>query len=100
MKVNQMEARKEFIASDIDALLENVRARISQRRDKATFIDVVEDEDELILRFRSPLTQEERYTTFLDLAGRGNRIAGSVFDDMLAYANRDDEDDREDSRVE
>ena len=56
MKVNQMEARKEFIASDIDALLENVRARISQRRDKATFIDVVEDEDELILRFRSPLT--------------------------------------------
>lgn len=95
-----MEARKEFTASDIDALLENVRARISQRRGKATLIDVVEDEEELILRFRSPRTQEERYATFQDLAGRGDRIAGSVFKDMLAYANRTDEDDREDSRVE
>ncbi len=95
-----MEARKEFVASDIDALLENVRVRINQRRDKATFIDVVEDEDELVLRFRSPQTQEERYTKFQDLAGRGTRIADSVFDDMLAYAHRDDEDDREDSRIE
>lgn len=95
-----MEARKEFVASDIDALLENVRARISQRRGKATLIDVVEDEDELILRFRSPQTQEERYAAFQDLAGRGDRIADPVFEEMLAYANRDYEDDREDSRIE
>ncbi|MDQ0191038.1 hypothetical protein [Alicyclobacillus cycloheptanicus] len=78
--MSQIEARKEFSTNEIDALLENVRARISQRRDKTVLIDVVEDEDELILRFRSPQTQEERYTTFQNLAGRGGRVPDSVFD--------------------
>lgn len=95
-----MEVRKEFSTSEIDALLENVRARISQHRDQTALIDVIEDDDELILRFRNPRTEKQRYDTFQNLAGRGGRIPGSVFHDMLAHANRDDEDDREDSRLE
>jgi hypothetical protein len=94
MEMNSMEARKEFSTSEIDALLENARTRISQHRDQAALIDVIEDEDELILRFRNPRTEKQRYDTFQNLAGRGGRILGSVFNDMLAHANRDDEDDR------
>ena len=100
MEMNSMEARKEFSTSEIDALLENVRARINQHRDQTVLIDVVEDEDELILRFRNPRTAKQRYDTFQNLAGRGGQIPGSVFDDMLAHANRDDEDDREESHFE
>ncbi len=95
-----MEQRKEFSTNEIDALLENVRARISQHRNPTGLIDVIEDEDELILRFRNPRTEKQRYDAFQNLAGRGGRIPGSIFADMLANANRDDEDDREDSRFE
>lgn len=84
---------------EIDALLKNVRARISHRPDNAVLTDIFEDEDELILRFRSQQTQAQGYATFQHLAGRGNRINGSVLDDMLAYANRDYEEDREEFSV-
>jgi len=87
-----MEARKEFSTSEIDAFLENVRARISQHRDQAALIDVVEEKDELIFRLRNQQTKEQRYNVFQNLAGRGGQIPGSVFDDMLAHVNRDDED--------
>ena len=95
-----METRKEFSTNDIDALLENVRARISEHRYQTALIDVIEDQDILILRFRNPRTEKQRGDTFQNLAGRGRRIPVSIFDEMLAHANRDDEDDREGSRFE
>ena len=95
-----METRKEFSTNDVDALLENVRVRISQHRHQTGLIDVIEDEDALIRRFRHPGTEKRRDDTFQHLAGRGRRIPSSIFDEMLAHANRDDEDDREDFRFE
>ena len=100
VEMNSLDAREEFSTSEIDALLENIGTGMSQHRDQTVLIDVVEDENELILRFRNPRTAKQRYDTFQDLPGRGGQIPGSVFDDMLAHANRDDEDDREDSRFE
>ena len=100
MEMKDVEARKEFSTNDIEALLENVRARISQHGHETALIDVIEDEDGLILRFRNPRTETQRYETFQNLAGRGKRIPSSIFAEMLAYANRDDEEDREDSRFE
>ena len=98
--MKDMETRKEFSTNDIEALLENVRARISQHGHQTALIDVIEGEDALILRFRHPRPEQRRDDPFQHLAGRGRRIPRSIFNEMLAQANRDDEDDRADSHFE
>lgn len=88
--------REQFKGSDIDRLLESVRQRLLQRAANYSDLELVDNEEGVIVRFKTDKSIEEKLSILRRLEGKGLEQPKEEIDEFLSIAERENEEDRED----